>query len=115
MEKVNNKSFFFKKDEELRWYVDLPEYIEQGGKKEDLEMILGADLLLDILAENENEVEVKFNTSFFKESKYELTLDRSEEEGSYYKLTGQNLEFEVYLCPVTVFVFGSYPEKIYLR
>lgn len=36
--------------EDNSWYIDLPEYIEQGGSKGDLEMVSGADTMLDIIA-----------------------------------------------------------------
>ena len=32
------------------WYIDLPEYIEQGGNKGDLAMVEGADTMLDIMS-----------------------------------------------------------------
>ncbi len=32
------------------WYIELPEYIAQGGNKGDLEMVDGADIMLDIMA-----------------------------------------------------------------
>ena len=38
------------------WYIDLPEFIEQGGSVGDLQMIDGADKMLDIMAGNENSV-----------------------------------------------------------
>ncbi len=32
------------------WHVDLPEYIEQGGSVGDLQMVEGADAMLDFIA-----------------------------------------------------------------
>ena len=49
----------FYKTEDDRWFIDLPEYIEQGGDHEDLEMVRGADQLLDILSNGSNAAQVE--------------------------------------------------------
>jgi len=36
------KKYRFIKDG-IKWYIDLPEYLEQGGTMGDLEMVEGAD------------------------------------------------------------------------
>lgn len=38
------------------WYIDLPQYLEQGGTKGDLAMVAGADTMLDIMAEGNDSV-----------------------------------------------------------
>ena len=40
------------------WYIDLPEFIEQGGSIGDLQMIDGADTMLDIISGNKETVSV---------------------------------------------------------
>ena len=45
----------FYKEETNRWYVDLPCW---SGLKEDLEMVEGADLMLDILSNYTNSISV---------------------------------------------------------
>src|SRR5882757_2642031 len=35
------------------WYIDLPEYLLLGGKQEDLQMVAGADEVLDKYAESD--------------------------------------------------------------
>ena len=42
--------------EGMGWYIDLPEYLLQGGDKGDLQMVSGADTMLDIIAEEKSEV-----------------------------------------------------------
>lgn len=44
------KTHTFYKDEYGGWYMDLPEYLEQGGSKGDLAMVAGADTMLDSIA-----------------------------------------------------------------
>lgn len=36
------------------WFIDLPEYIEGGGSKGDLQMVEGADKMLDMMAEEKD-------------------------------------------------------------
>jgi hypothetical protein len=40
------------------WYIDLPEFIEQGGSAGDLQMVDGADKMLNLMAENETAVKI---------------------------------------------------------
>jgi hypothetical protein len=42
--------------EGTEWYIDLPEYIENGGSKGDLQMVEGADTMLDIISAGGDEV-----------------------------------------------------------
>jgi hypothetical protein len=55
------------------WYIDLPEYLEQGGSKGDLQMVSGADTMLDIIAEKKDEVILQIHIRPF-EGADELTL-----------------------------------------
>ena len=94
-----------------KWYVVLPEW---EGPKADLEMVLGADTMLDIIAQGEHEVTVVISTKPFDGSNFTLTYLREESEGGWYHLKGQFHEFELWLCKVTKFVFGDMPEKLYI-
>jgi hypothetical protein len=38
------------------WYIDLPEFLEHGGSKGDLQMVEGADVMLDLISGDEKEV-----------------------------------------------------------
>ena len=49
----------FVKEESNKWYVVLPEW---EGDKEELEMVLGADELLDRLSSYGDSVRVEFDT-----------------------------------------------------
>jgi len=51
--------------EESGWYIDLPEYLEQGGSKGDLQMVSGADTMLDIIAGKENQVTLEIDNLAF--------------------------------------------------
>ena len=117
--------YFYK--EEGRWYIDLPEYIEAGlGDKENLQMVLGADLVLDKLSNNTNQVTLKFSEEM--NFKPDVTLVKIQEgkndedlkavghpmvdTGAYYVPMSVDID-SVWLCPVTKWVFGGkYPKEI---
>jgi hypothetical protein len=105
------RKFRFYQDDN-KWYVDLPEWT---GEKDELEMVLGADTMLDILSKSDQGVYVTFSTEPFENYDYELTLHKEEYDGGTYILTGNYLLFEVWLCHVTKFVFGEFPNKIYIK
>ena len=102
--------------EDLRWYAVIPEW---KGSKEDLEMVSGADVMLDILAKGDDWVFLTFSDEKFDDAEF-IKLLREEEfgGGSYYisKLCNISFEFEIWLCDVTKFVFNSdkMPDKIYI-
>lgn len=55
--------FRFYKQEEGRWFIDLPSFINEGGKQSDLEMVAGADDLLNEIAEDLSEVRLQLLTA----------------------------------------------------
>lgn len=111
------RTFRFYKEIGERWYVDLPEW---EGDKEDLQMVAGADLFLEILSQGEGEVDVILTATDFPGAN-RLLLKKMGEieswelgEGAWYKLEDYfDLDLTMWLCPVTEFVFGEYPTTIY--
>jgi len=102
-----------------KWYIDLPEYIEAGGSKEELQMILGADEFLYTLAEGSHEVYL--NISLDENDRFENafgTLRRTDnvlDSGSYYIFDGPLLQV-LWLCDVTLFIFNNkFPDNIYFK
>lgn len=106
--------------EGMGWYIDLPEYIAQGGDKGDLQMISGADTMLDIIAGEKIEVTLQIDTLPF-EGADELFLTEICDPilgGGYYhmkKIENKQVNKDLWLCDVTRFVFGDIPKKIYIR
>ena len=47
--------------EENDWFIDLPEYLAQGGSKADLAMVAGADTMLERIAGKNDAVVLKIN------------------------------------------------------
>lgn len=107
------RRFRFYKDYIGRWFVDLPEW---EGEKDELEMVMGADTMLDIIAQGQDQVFVTFSTEPFEGYDYTLILKEEIWDGGTYQLDGRYVDFEVWLCQVTKFVFdGKMPEIIYLK
>ena len=109
------KRFRFYKESDGRWYVDLPEWT---GDKANLEMVSGADLMLNMIAEGESETYLSLSEEYFEGSnKLEfINLTTELGEGATYKLhnyQGVIMDFDIWLCGVTTFVFGNYPKIIY--
>ena len=126
----------FDREEEDRWYIDLPNW---PWKKANLEMVSGADKLLDILSKGKDRVTLLVKPSSkpmdeteFQELKQDGWLELTQTQssltgGATYTARGNNLERFVrrhpltgevsqrtlWLCPVTLFVFGHYPKYFY--
>jgi hypothetical protein len=106
----------FYKESDNRWYVDLPEW---EGSKADLELVSGADTMLEYMSEGENHVWLILSEENFEGSdKLEfIRLATEVENGAFYKLEkykGIEINLEMWLCDVTKFVFGDFPKIIHL-
>ena len=98
------KILFYK--EANRWYADIPNI-----SKEDCEMVLGADSLLDRLSLGYDKVEVEFADIDSDSSIYRYHLTEHDEYGGVY--TDGNETF--WLCNVTHDVFGEHPNMLYIN
>jgi hypothetical protein len=114
----------FAQEEDGRWYAEIPTY---PGPKADLEMVEGADKMLEIYAQGEQRITLTLSNCPFRGLKDEITFVRPHELedpaldgqpfGVYYKVSTIRqipFDFEIWLCPVTTFVFGDYPDKIFI-
>ncbi|WP_242696544.1 DUF6717 family protein [Longitalea luteola] len=102
------------------WFIDLPEYIEQGGSAGDLQMVLGADTMLDIMAGKASSIELTLGEEPFEGADELILTERCDPVigGGYYLMKtykGQPINKTMWLCQVTEFVFGSLPERIFVR
>ena len=112
-------TYRFKK-EGRDWYIDLPEYIENGGSKGDLQMVEGADTMLDVISEGANEVSLTLDRAPFSGSDKLTLTERCDPYigGGYYLLQsfeGKEFNKTMWLCAVTEYVFGDLPEQIYIK
>ncbi|MBN9296024.1 MAG: hypothetical protein J0I41_03385 [Filimonas sp.] len=106
--------------EENKWFIDLPEYIAGGGYKGDLQMVEGADKMLDIMAGESDYVNLSMAREAFADAdKLILTeiCDPILGGGMYFikAYDGQEINQTMWLCEVTKFVFGDLPEEIFVK
>jgi hypothetical protein len=110
-------TYKFVKEDTGRWYIDLPNW---QGVKADLEMVEGADIMLDYVGEGSREVELILTEAPF-EGSTELQLIEDYKDhvgGGIYLLNeyeGKTLNQQMWLCDVTKFVFGKLPPAIYFK
>lgn len=104
------------------WFVNLPEW---SGSKSDLEMVLNADTWLDLLCQGEWYVWLIISDEPFDGAEKLIRtslgctlFEEPIESGATYKIEsymGIPYEFTMWLCDVTKFVFGDFPETIYYK
>lgn len=99
-----------------RWYIDLPEW---QGPRANLEMVAGADDMLEVFAQGQERINVTFTNYVAEEIQPDLLL--THQGGGTYNVTilqetQQEFPQQIWLCGVTQFVFQSdYPENISVR
>ncbi len=101
--------------EPLGWFVELKEW---EGDKADLEMVLGADTMLDILAQGESSIELDMSDKEIEHYEHTLIFIDKENGGAWYYFESKNelvTPLTLWLCKVTKFVFGKLPNKIYIK
>lgn len=110
------KRLKFIKEADNRWYVVLPEW---QGSKADLEMVAGADTMLEYMAEGNGFVFLYLSETMFAGADELKFICLAEElgNGAYYKMEyyrGVGLNLDIWLCDVTKFVFGKFPSVIHV-
>jgi hypothetical protein len=102
------------------WYIDLPEYLVGGGSKGDLQMVQGADSMLDMISGGVAEVSLLLDRVYFSGSDKLVLTERCDPYigGGYYYLQtfeGKEINKTMWLCAVTEYVFGDLPEEIFIK
>lgn len=105
----------FYKEKTGRWFIDLPEW---EGPKEDLELVMGADDLLNIIAQGDDFLYAELGDEKFPGANQMVlvAIETSEMGGAWYLVPsiGQiDFNLRVWLCDVTKFIFGNFPETIW--
>lgn len=93
-----------------KWYIDLPEWT---GPKSALQMVWGADTMLDRLAKDDNHIELQLSLTEIPDSIH-LKRNLRMFGGYSYKCTMDNTSTIIWLCGVTKFVFGEFPRHLYI-
>lgn len=105
--------------EENKWYLDFPGFLEAGGDKSSLEMILGADNFLNSVANNKSEVRIMVdakNSDLPKKkdtTKFYFTMSSNTVEDGRFYISSDN--YVMWLCPVILLIFDSYPKLLIIN
>ena len=120
---METKLRFFKQDN--KWYADIPNHTLDEN-----EMV--ADTVLDLIADNKDEVIFTLSDKNDKHSMLTMTIKEHDSEGAYYTISGflynkfldlfdlesSSVSFditnEIWVCNVRHDVSGTYPNNIYL-
>ena len=109
------RKFTFNKEVDDRWYVELPEW---EGSKADLEMVSGADTMLNIISEGESTVSLIISIETFVGSDVlELINMDNDFGGGWYMLKsykGIDFNLKMWLCSVTEFLYSKMPNEIFI-
>lgn len=107
------KTLTFYKTNNL-WFIDIP----WEGDQSDLQMVDGADLLLDILSEGDSIVQVIVSLEDPNDPNFNLLelVDYHEFGGGIYcaeHINSIEYKLTLWLCGVTEYVIGNIPSKIW--
>ncbi len=102
------------------WYIDLPAYIEQGRSKGDLQMVEGADEMLEMMAEGKRSVVLTIDHKPFSGADVLDLVEKCDPYvgGGFYRMNtyeGSQVMRKMWLCGVIEFVFGEIPSQIYVK
>lgn len=95
------------------WYIDLPNWT---GRKSALQMVSGADELLDLISNNNNEVTLYVSFNDFDGANRIKLVNKCWFNGANYicdRYDNKTINHKLWLCDVTKFVFGRFPDVIY--
>lgn len=116
---AGRSAFTFVK-EENHWYISVPEDTHEHDRSAFSLLSDGVHRLLDFVARGRNKVTLTLDTEPFEGADVlELTeLGSPEKGGGYYRLfsrMGKLIAQTLWLCDISLLVFGDIPERIYIR
>lgn len=100
------------------WWIDVPNYVKAGGRMEDLEMIRGADIVLNWIGEGKTELFLNMSDKEFKDARPIYKANRPCDEGCYYLFAATDLitdHWGFWLSDVIKYIFNGFPNVIYYK
>ena len=100
-----------------KWYCEVPGFPKPLF--EHTMMVGGAAKFIDYYSRGEDKVVAEFMICNEKQAKYFCGASLKKESstltgGAFYRVAGPLWNEELWLCPVTLFLLGKYPERILL-
>ena len=117
---VTRYELAFNREENNCWYIDLPEWQGSHGS---LQMVAGADTLLEFVGKGAPRVEAEVCkcSELIPELDDDAAYFRADMigggvfGGATYQVNLSGFNDTMWLCPVTLFVMGEYPKHIYIK
>jgi hypothetical protein len=101
------------------WFLDLPEYLEQGGDPDHLERIGSFAEFLDLASGNASTIIFEMDMEPFEgASVFELTGSSGGRTGGYYHLSeyeGKRVDFELWFNTIIYIRNTELPKRLYLK
>jgi hypothetical protein len=102
-----------------KWYLDFPEYLEQGGPEEDLECIGGFSELLDLASDDNLNATLLLDAKPFAGADEAVLLQSSGgTTGGYYRLhmfNGQVVDLEIWVNRLVYLQHRELPPRFYVK
>lgn len=108
-------NFDFYKTEEGQWFIDLPSW---DGEIEELEMVAGADTMLDLYSKGQSRINLSISTTHYSNFDKLTKIQCEDCPGAFYEIEsfdGRFPKMEVWLCDVVKFIFNRFPDNLYVR
>ena len=98
-----------------KWYCDVPSFPKELF--EHTLMVGGASKFLDYYSRGESKIVATIRATTAEEEKFFCgsrlhKISSTLTDGAFYKDPSGNFDEEIWLCPVTLFLLGKYPERI---
>ena len=104
------------------WYIDVPNHT-----LEENQMVMGCDILLEFISKGKSQIIIEIELEQPQQYILHLHRNRIDYDGAYYTLVGSlyneflnayisesNPIHEIWICNVTLDVFGYFPENIFV-
>ena len=118
-QQTGQKKIYTFKQEYGRWYIYLPDYLEQGWSKQDLELTEGAHKVLNILSNGAKKLCLHLSLEAFDGANVlELKEHCPAPKGGgiyFFNLERQCNSNMYWISDLALFIFGDIPERIYLK
>lgn len=117
----------FVKDPDGSWYAHVPQLWDQGMRANCI-MVAGAPDILDALGRGDNKITLHISQQYITD--YDMYLVNADDNAQFEGEVGGDYlvagyldkdagscfgNFKIWLCGVTVYVFGGYPKLLFIK
>lgn len=97
------------------WFLDLPDYLDDGGAKADLRMVEGVGDLLRLLAHGEMKVYLRVDLLPFEDARGSLSNIPSIDGHYNISTKTKRCRGRIILPSLLIYIYGGYPAILYFK